>query len=79
MWDAVAARKHTVPQIFPFGPGSREFMLHGTVDLRLKNGTETALDWAGRAKLVRSDDDGEWRMGFYQVYLDTGAAAAYKK
>lgn len=69
MWTAVESRKHTVPKIFPFGNNADEFMLYGTVDLGLKNGGSASLEWAGRAKIVKSSGDGKWRMKFYQVYL----------
>lgn len=69
MWTAVDARKHTVPKIFPFGNDANEFMLYGTVDLSLKNGGSASLEWAGRAKVVKSATDGKMRMSFYQVYL----------
>ena len=69
MWAAVESRKHTVPKIFPFGGDSNLFMLYGTVDLGLKNGSESHLEWAGRAELEKSTSDGKWRMKFYQIYL----------
>ncbi|CAI6084193.1 hypothetical protein V2G26_020211 [Clonostachys chloroleuca] len=79
MWTAVASRKHTIPKIFPFGNGTNEFMLYGSVALGLKNGIDAEVDWAARAQVVKSSSDGKWRMSFYQVYLDTGATAAYAK
>ncbi|KAF5675176.1 fungal specific transcription factor factor [Fusarium heterosporum] len=78
MWDAVASRKHTLHKVYPFGSGSNEVMLYGSVALQLKNGGSAEIDWAGRAELVESQD-GKYRLKDYQVYLDTGAAAAYKK
>lgn len=69
MWSTVASRKHSVPKIFPFGSNPDEFMLYGTVALGLKNGTETELEWAGRAHVVKSSTDGKWRMNYYQIYL----------
>lgn len=42
-------------------------MLYGTVTYTLKDGSQSSVDWAGRAKLVK---DGEaWKFGFYQIYL----------
>ncbi|CAH0044378.1 unnamed protein product [Clonostachys solani] len=79
MWTAVASRKHSIPKIFPFGNGTNEFMLYGSVALGLKNGAEAEVDWAARAEVLKSPSDGKWRMSFYQVYLDTGATAAYAK
>ncbi|KAH7262809.1 hypothetical protein BKA59DRAFT_540344 [Fusarium tricinctum] len=78
MWDAVASRKHTLQKVYPFGSGSDEVMLYGSVALELKNGGSADIEWAGRAELDKSAD-GKYRLKFYQVYLDTGAAAAYKK
>ncbi|KAJ3520509.1 hypothetical protein NM208_g13678 [Fusarium decemcellulare] len=77
MWNAVASRTHKLGKIFPFGDDSSEVMLYGSVDLTLKNGDTKQLDWAARAQLSR--DEGGYKMKFYQVYLDTGATAAYKK
>ncbi|KAF5024567.1 hypothetical protein F66182_3330 [Fusarium sp. NRRL 66182] len=79
MWDAVTSRKHTLYKVFPFGPGAEEVMLYGTVALQLKNGSSAEIEWAARAELARAASDGKFRLKFYQVYLDTGAAAAYKK
>jgi hypothetical protein len=44
-------------------------MLYGNVALGLKSGAESELEWAGRAEVVKSPNDGKWRMKFYQVYL----------
>ncbi|KAF5556085.1 fungal specific transcription factor factor [Fusarium napiforme] len=79
MWEAVASRKHTLNKVYPFGAGSDEVMLHGSVALQLKNGGSAEIEWAGRAELEKTAADGKYRLKFYQVYLDTGAAAAYKK
>jgi hypothetical protein len=67
MWEKVASRKHKAIKIFPFGPGSDECMLYGTVQYGLKAGGESGLDWAARAHLVK--DHGRVKMDFYQVYL----------
>jgi hypothetical protein len=37
MWEAVASRLHTPMKIFPFGSGSNEVMLYGTVAFTLKD------------------------------------------
>ena len=37
MWAAVASRQHTINKIFPFGSGSNEAMLYGTVAYTLKD------------------------------------------
>jgi len=71
MWSAVAARLHTPSKVFPFGPGADEVMLYGTVDYTLKDGKKATVEWAARAKLIK--EGSTWKMGFYQVYLDTAA------
>jgi hypothetical protein len=74
MWTKVSSRSHNPIKIFPFGSYSDEVMLYGTVTYGLKDGGESGLDWAARAKL-RKEEDGKVRMEFYQVYLvsvDTG-------
>ncbi|KAF3770013.1 hypothetical protein M406DRAFT_224236, partial [Cryphonectria parasitica EP155] len=79
MWEKVAARKHTVFKVFPasFAAGSAEgdeveLMLYGNVVYRLK-GRETeekdAVDWAGYAKLVRTEEDKKWKFAYYRVYI----------
>lgn len=95
MWSAVASRKHTVHQVFPFGNDATEVMMYGIVDLGLKAGGNMLSEWAAHAKLDFSGDKG--RLSFYQVYLvrfsatsdsiyhkltsiqDTGAKNPYKK
>ena len=68
MWSAVASRKHKPEKIFPFGPGSDEVMLHGTVDYGMKDGRQiSGIEWAARAHLVK--ESGTVKMDFYQVYL----------
>ncbi|KAF2798106.1 hypothetical protein K505DRAFT_414601 [Melanomma pulvis-pyrius CBS 109.77] len=71
LWDKVASRLHRPLKIFPFGPGSDEVMLHGTVTYGLKAGGESSIEWAAYAHLVKVD--GVVKMDFYQVYLDTAA------
>lgn len=48
-------------------------MLYGTVAYVLKDGKKAGVDWAARANMVKDDEGGGWKMGFYQVYLDTAA------
>jgi hypothetical protein len=69
MWEAVASRKHTLSKVYPFGAGSDEVMLHGSVALQLKNGGSAEIEWAGRAELEKTAADGKYRLKFYQVYL----------
>ncbi|KAI7105225.1 hypothetical protein KC352_g37164 [Hortaea werneckii] len=76
MWEKVAKRSHKPGKIFPFGAGSDEVMLFGTVDYELKDGKKASVDWAARAHFAQ--EDGELKMDFYQVYLDTAAMSKAK-
>ena len=67
LWEKVNSRRHKALKIFPFGPGTDEVMLYGTVDYGLKDGKKASVDWAARAHLVK--EDGVVKMDFYQVYL----------
>ncbi|KAG4030519.1 hypothetical protein MFRU_012g02520 [Monilinia fructicola] len=71
MWEKVASRLHTAHKIFPFGQDSNEVMLFGTVAYGLRDGRKAEVEWAGRAVLVQ--EGGKWKLGFYQVYLDSAA------
>ncbi|KAE9379173.1 hypothetical protein N431DRAFT_327436 [Stipitochalara longipes BDJ] len=71
MWVAVASRQHTINKIFPFGSGSNEAMLYGTVAYTLKDERKATVEWGARANLVK--DGGDWKLHFYQVYLDSAA------
>lgn len=81
MWEKVTSRSHKPGKIFPFpstpsDTGDDEVMLHGTVDYVLKDGgKQVSVDWAARARLV-GGEDGQLRMGFYQVYL-VGSASFF--
>ncbi|KAB8343187.1 hypothetical protein FH972_022777 [Carpinus fangiana] len=67
MWEKVVSRSHNPIKIFPFGSGSDEVMLYGTVEYGLKGGGSDSKEWSARAKLVK--DDGAVKLAFYQVYL----------
>lgn len=67
MWEKVSSRAHKPVKIFPFGSGTDEAMLYGTVDYGLKDGRKNSVDWAARAHLVKEND--AVKMDFYQVYL----------
>lgn len=67
MWEKVAKRSHKPLQIYAFGAGSDDVMLHGTVDYELKDGKSTSTIWAARANLTK--EDGALRMERYQVFL----------
>lgn len=71
MWAAVASRKHSVAQIFAFGAGSLEFMLHGVVVYTAKTGQQSTKEWAARGQLAE-DASGQLKFKSYQVYLVGG-------
>ena len=54
-------------KIYPFGPGSRDVMLYGTVAYELKDGKKASVDWAARGHLTKADHGVQ--MDYYQVYL----------
>ncbi|KAK3691959.1 hypothetical protein LTR37_018319 [Vermiconidia calcicola] len=76
MWEKVAKRSHKPIQIYAFGAGSDDVMLHGTVDYVLKDDRKTSTSWGAKAHFTK--EDGELRMDFYQVYLDTAAMSRAK-
>jgi len=76
MWTTVSSRLHSPLKIFPFGQGADEVMLHGIVGYTLKDGRKANVEWAARANLVK--EVGQWKMSFYQVYLDSAAVANAK-
>jgi hypothetical protein len=43
MWAVVASRLHNIHKIFPFGSGSNELMLHGSVAFVLKDGRKAEV------------------------------------
>jgi len=43
MWTAVASRLHSPLKVFPFGSGSNEVMLYGTVTYTLKDGRKAGV------------------------------------
>jgi len=70
-WETVATRLHTIDKIFPFGDKNQEFMLYGGVDVAWKDGRKAYVEWAARVHMVQEGE--KWKMGFYQVYLDSAA------
>ncbi|KAK5125481.1 hypothetical protein LTR85_000591 [Meristemomyces frigidus] len=76
MWEKVAKRSHKPLKIYSFGPGADEVMLYGTVDYELKDGKKTTVEWSARS--IFTQEDGELKMDFYQVYLDTAAMSKAK-
>ncbi|KAK4552461.1 hypothetical protein LTR86_010304 [Recurvomyces mirabilis] len=76
MWEKVAKRSHKPTKIFSFGGDSDEVMLYGTVDYELKDGRKTNVDWSARSHFRH--EDGQLKMDFYQVYLDSAAMAQAK-
>ncbi|KAI0180984.1 hypothetical protein GGR52DRAFT_13921 [Hypoxylon sp. FL1284] len=77
MWEQVGSRRHKPEKVFPASFGgadadngdgaAAEYMLHGTLDLVLKNGEARAVSWAGHAVLT-SDAEGKLKYKLYQVY-----------
>lgn len=67
MWEKVAKRSHKPIQIFSFGSGSDEVMLHGTVEYVLKDDKKASSSWGAKAHF--SKEDGELKMDLYQVFL----------
>ena len=67
MWEKVAKRSHKPAQIYAFGAGSDDVMLHGSVDYELKDGKKTSTVWGARANF--SKEDGVLKMERYQVFL----------
>ena len=46
MWAAVASRLHDPIKIFPFGNGSNEVMLYGTVAYTLKDNRKANVSYS---------------------------------
>ena len=67
MWEKVAKRSHKPIQIYAFGAGADDVMLHGTVDYVLKDDRATSTSWGAKAHFTK--EDGELKMDFYQVFL----------
>ncbi|KAF2159269.1 hypothetical protein M409DRAFT_60969 [Zasmidium cellare ATCC 36951] len=76
MWEKVAKRSHKPKQLYAFGSGSDDIMLFGDVGYELKDGRSTTLEWAAHAHFTKAE--GELKMDFYQVYLDTAAMSSAK-
>ena len=68
MWEKVGARHHAVHQIYPFGPGTNEYMLHGVVNYTAKDGSKSGKEWAAHAVLVPGAD-GKLKFKHYHVYI----------
>ncbi|EPE02625.1 fungal specific transcription factor [Ophiostoma piceae UAMH 11346] len=75
MWEKVAARHHAVHQIYPFGSGTNEYMLHGVVNYTAKDGSKSGKEWAAHAVLVPGAE-GKLKLKLYHVYLDTAPPKA---
>lgn len=71
-WDKVASREHVVLDVFPKKGGERqdaELMLRGAVRYGMKDGSEGKADWAGHMKLQWLEDEGGYKLAFYQVWI----------
>ena len=75
MWEKVAKRSHKPIQIYAFGAGSDDVMLHGTVDYVLKDDKKASSSWGAKAHFVK--EDGELKMDFYQVFLVSKSWTTY--
>ncbi|KAK6209515.1 hypothetical protein QIS74_11099 [Colletotrichum tabaci] len=74
MWSPVSARKHWITRAV--GSATEKgvhVMLKGGVRRKGLDGAEGVFSWAGSAEWVRQDD-GEWRMDAYRVWLDPWTA-----
>jgi hypothetical protein len=68
MWEHVRARKHVPEKVFVGALSADiEFMIHGSLRLEMKDGSESKVTWAGRA--VLKEVQGRLRFKCYQVYL----------
>ncbi|KAF2486575.1 hypothetical protein BDY17DRAFT_291722 [Neohortaea acidophila] len=76
MWEKVAKRSHRPLQVYAFGAGADDVMLHGDVDFVLKDDRKVSMSWGAKAHFAK--EDGELKMDVYQVFLDTGAMARAK-
>jgi prepilin-type processing-associated H-X9-DG protein len=71
-WEKVASREHVVLDVFPKekeGNGDAELMLRGTVAYGMKDGSNGSADWAGHMKLRWLEDEGGYKLAFYQVWI----------
>lgn len=46
-WEPVAKRTHTIHDVFVHGEKGDQFMLHGQVDYKLKDGSDGSAIWGG--------------------------------
>ncbi|KAH9898844.1 hypothetical protein F4778DRAFT_171372 [Xylariomycetidae sp. FL2044] len=79
MWEKIRTRRHRPEKVFPAayegeggseGTGRWEYMLHGTLDLVMREdaGKRQVVTWAGRA-VLEEDDGGRLSFLYYQVWL----------
>ncbi|GAA5987252.1 hypothetical protein JCM11641_003381 [Rhodosporidiobolus odoratus] len=67
MWNGVKSRHHK-PEILLASEDGKTFMLHGTVDYGLRNGTSVnSVGWAGKMEFAEGS---ELKLKRYQVWLD---------
>lgn len=67
MWEKVAKRSHRPLQVYAFGAGADDVMLHGDVDFVLKDDRKVSMSWGAKAHFAK--EDGELKMDVYQVFL----------
>ncbi|KAG7664327.1 uncharacterized protein J8A68_002146 [[Candida] subhashii] len=72
MWTSVTKRHHVVENVASVD--DETVLVNGYVDYRLINNKDITTEWAAIMKLTKSEE-GEYKMKFYQVYLDPSVAA----
>ncbi|KAJ9107642.1 hypothetical protein QFC21_001102 [Naganishia friedmannii] len=77
-WEKVQSREHVVLDVYPKADaegkgeqegGEFELMLRGTVDYGLKDGGKGRAEWAGHMVLKYLEDEGGYKLAFYQVWI----------
>ncbi|KAJ9094335.1 hypothetical protein QFC20_006903 [Naganishia adeliensis] len=72
-WEKVREREHVVLDVFA-RPDAREgedteLMIRGTVEYGMKDGSAGHADWAGFMKLRWLEEEGGYKLAFYQVWI----------
>lgn len=72
-WEKVREREHVVLDVFA-RPSAREgedteLMIRGTVEYGMKDGSAGHADWAGFMKLRWLEEEGGYKLAFYQVWI----------
>lgn len=67
MWEKVSTRNHVVENVAEISPNN--LLINGYVEYLLKDGNKAITDWAAHMKVIDDNNDGNYKMEFYQVYL----------